>query len=178
MSQSMNRIVLIGSGGSGKSTLARQIGEKRKLQVWHLDQLFWNPGWVPTNKEEQRLTQQSLMEEERWIMDGNYNGTMDLRLEQADTIIFIDLPRVVCLYRVLKRNWQYRNRTRPDMAEGCEERLDLGFLKWVWSYPTKHRPVILKRLRNYAHEKTIIVLKSRKDVRLFFGFINERGGVI
>lgn len=53
------------------------------------------------------------------------------------------------------------------MAEGCEERLDLGFLKWVWSYPTKHRPVILNRLRNYAHEKTIIVLKSRKDVRLF-----------
>lgn len=172
--QSMDRVVLIGSGGSGKSTLARQMGKELNLKVWHLDQLFWNPGWVATEKEQQRATQRELVAGEKWIIDGNYNATMDIRLREADTIIFLDLSRFVCLFRVLKRRWQYPKKTRPDMGEGCEERIDFAFIRWVWSYPDKHRPTILERLSTYSDEKNIIILRSTKEVKRFLASVEQK----
>ena len=125
----MKRIILIGSGGSGKSTLARQLGDKLKLNVYHLDALFWKPNWVGVPKNEQIEVQNELVEKEEWIIDGNYGGTIDIRLKSADTIIFLDVHRTICVYRAFKRMLQYRNKTRPDMGAGCKERLDFGFLK-------------------------------------------------
>ncbi|NEY74216.1 DNA topology modulation protein, partial [Bacillus mesophilus] len=120
----MKKVVLIGSGGSGKSTLARQLGEKLKINVYHLDALFWKPNWVGVLKDEQRKVQNDLVNKEEWIIDGNYGGTMDIRLNAADTIILLDINRTICVYRAFKRMMQYRNKTRPDMGEGCEERID------------------------------------------------------
>lgn len=123
----MKKIALIGSGGSGKSTLARRLGEKLNIEVYHLNALFWKPNWMPTSKEEQRKVQYELVKKEEWIIDGNYNGTMDIRLNAVDTIIFVDISRVICIYRVFKRMIQYRGKSRPDMAEGVNERLDFLF---------------------------------------------------
>lgn len=97
---------------------------------------------------------------------------MDIRLNAADTIIFLDFPRIVCTYRVFKRMIQYRNKTRPDMAEGCEERFDLKFLKWVWDYPKTKRPGILKRLEELSKHKRVVILSSPKEARLFLEKIN------
>ncbi len=85
----MKKIVLIGSGGAGKSTLARQLGEVLKINVYHLDALFWKPNWVGVPKDDQRNIQNKLVEKEEWIIDGNYGGTMEIRLNAADTIIFL-----------------------------------------------------------------------------------------
>lgn len=169
----MKKIAIIGSGGSGKSTLARKLGELLHIEVFHLDALFWNPGWVGTSKQEQRVVQEELVEKETWIFDGNYGGTMDIRLNKADTIIFLDIPRTVCAYRVLKRWIQYRNKTRPDMGEGCEERISLEFLKWVWEYPKTKRPAILKKMDSFSKEKKVIILKSPKEVESFLHKIKE-----
>lgn len=163
----MKKIVLIGSGGSGKSTLARHLGEKLKIYVYHLDALFWKPNWVGVPKDEQRKVQNDLIKEEKWIIDGNYGGTMEIRLNAADTIIFLDIHRTICVYRAFKRIVKYRNRTRPDMGEGCEERFDLEFFKWIWEYPTTKRPVILKRLDQLSRDKKVIILKSPKEVQRF-----------
>ena len=127
----MKKVILIGSGASGKSTMARQLGEKLKIEVYHLDALFWQPNWVGVPKDEQRKVQNELVKKEEWIIDGNYGGTMEIRLNAADTIIFLDIHRVICVYRAFKRIVQYRNITRPDMGEGCEERFDLQFFKWI-----------------------------------------------
>ncbi|WP_210365410.1 DNA topology modulation protein [Bacillus sp. REN3] len=164
----MKKIVLIGSGGSGKSTLARQLGEKLKINVYHLDALFWKPNWVGVPKDEQRKVQNDLVNKEEWIIDGNYGGTIHIRLNAADTIIFLDINRTICVYRAFKRMVQYRNKTRPDMGEGCEERFDLDFFKWIWNYPKTKRPEILKRLHQLSKEKQVIILKSPKEVRQFF----------
>lgn len=129
----MKKIILIGSGGSGKSTLARQLGEKLKIKVYHLDALFWKPNWIGAPKDEQRKVQNDLVKEEEWIIDGNYGGTMDIRLNAADTIIFLDFPRIICVFRAFKRMVQYRNKIRPDMGEGCEERFSVEFFKWIWN---------------------------------------------
>ena len=122
------KIILIGSGGSGKSTLAKQLGNKLNIKVHHLDVLFWKPNWEGVPKEEQRTVQNELVKEDEWIIDGNYGGTMDIRMNAADTIIFLDIHRTICVYHAFKRVVQYRNKTRPDMGAGCEERFDLQFL--------------------------------------------------
>lgn len=163
----MQKILLIGSGGSGKSTLARELGTRLSIDVHHLDALLWKPNWTPATRQEQLATQSALIEHESWIIDGNYGGTLDFRLNAADTIIFLDLPRIVCTYRVLKRMLSYRGKTRPDMGSGCEERFDLKFLKWVWDYPKSQRPTVINRLQALPDDKQVIMLHSRTEVRNF-----------
>lgn len=107
------------------------------------------------------------MNKEEWIMDGNYGGTMDIRLNAADTIIFLDIHRTICIYRALKRMWQYRNKSRPDMAEGCKEKFDFDFYKWIWYYPKTKRPDIVKKLTQLSAHKKVIILKSPKEVKHF-----------
>ncbi|MGD6834539.1 DNA topology modulation protein [Sutcliffiella halmapala] len=163
----MKKIILIGSGGSGKSTLARQLGEKLEIKVYHLDALFWKPNWVGVPKEEQSKIQNDLVKGKKWIIDGNYGGTMDIRLNAADTIIFLDIHRTICVYRAFKRMLQYRNKIRPDMGKGCEERFDLDFLKWIWDYPKTKRPGILKMLEQSSKDKKVLIIKSPKEVQEF-----------
>src|SRR5207237_10728696 len=102
-----------------------------------------------------------------WVMDGNYGGTLALRLARADTVIFLDLPRAVCLWRVLRRQLRYRGQKRPDMAPGCPERMTWEFLRWIWSYPQTRRPAILTRLSALRSDQRAIVLTSPQMVRRF-----------
>ncbi len=99
----MKRVAIIGSGGAGKSTLAKRLGEVTGLPVIHLDQHFWNPHWTETPIPEWERRHETLLERERWVMDGNYGSTMNERLDAADTVIFLDMPRLFCVVRVLKR---------------------------------------------------------------------------
>ena len=162
----MRKIILIGSGGSGKSTLARAMGEKLGYPVNHLDTLLWRPNWEAVSREEQRQIQQTLISRDTWIIDGNYGGTLDLRIDAADTIIFLDLPRTLCLYRALKRTWLYRKTGRPDMAADCPEKLSFDFLKWIWRFPIDKRPKILSTL-TATSDKQVIHLTSRRAVKQF-----------
>lgn len=160
--------MIIGSGGAGKSTLARELGARLGIRVVHLDAHFWNPGWVPTPKADWLETQHELMRPETWIMDGNYGGTMDARLALADTAIFLDLPRLTCITRALVRRVQYHGRSRPDIAPGCPEKIDLEFLRWIWDFPRTKRPGILKKLEaTRATGTRVIHLRSMRDVTRF-----------
>lgn len=163
----MKKIMLIGSGGSGKSTLARRLGEGLKINVYHLDALFWKPNWVGVPKDEQIKVQEELVKKEEWIIDGNYGGTMDIRLTAAETIIFLDIPRTICVYRAFKRLIKHRSSPRLDMGEGCEERFSFEFFKWIWDYPKTKRPAILEKLEMLSKEKEVIILKSRREVEKY-----------
>ncbi|QXE02262.1 DNA topology modulation protein [Terribacillus sp. DMT04] len=163
----MNRIAIVGSSGSGKSVLARRLGEMLQVEVWHLDALLWKPDWVLTPREEQKQIQQELVSRDSWIIDGDYNSTLDIRLEAADTIIFLDMPRMICLYRVLKRRLMYHNRSRPDMQKGCKEKLDLALFRRVWQYRTSKRPVVLEKLELLAKDKRVILLNNSKEVKKY-----------
>jgi adenylate kinase family enzyme len=163
----MKKILVIGSGGAGKSTLSRQLGERLNLPVIHLDTHYWNAGWEPTPQDKWQQIVEHLMNQDTWIMDGNYSGTMNARLEAADTVIFLDMPRLLCLWRVFKRRWQYAGKTRPDMASDCPEQLNWEFLSWVWTYPSRRRSSILTRLATLPPDKTVIILRSPAEVRQF-----------
>lgn len=169
----MKKIILIGSGGAGKSTLAHTLGKLMNIDVYHLDSMFWKKGWVPISREELIQQQKQIFTKESWIIDGNYSSTLELRLEAADTIIFLNLPRIQCVYRVIKRRIQYHNRIRPDMGEGCKEKLDMEFLKWVWTFPKSKKPNILSKLRELANDKQVIILNSSAEVNKFLNQIEK-----
>jgi adenylate kinase family enzyme len=163
----MRKVLVIGPGGAGKSTLASQLGKLLEVEVLHLDKFYWQPGWVETEKAEWLSTVNALLSRDAWVMDGNYSGTLAARFEACDTVIFLDTPRVLCLWRVLKRALMYRKRSRPDMAEGCPEKLSWEFVLWIWNYPTRTRPKIIRMLESSPEEKKIIWLRSRSDVKRF-----------
>lgn len=127
------KIALIGYSGSGKSTLAAWLGDLYQIAPLYLDQLHWLPGWVeqvPAIEQEQLSSY--LKEHENWIIDGNYFSLMFAsRMAQADQIIFFDFPRFLCLKRCLRRYHQYRGRTRASITQGCEEKIDGEFLRWI-----------------------------------------------
>lgn len=165
---SAKRIAIIGCGGSGKSTLATRLGELLGLPVVHLDIHYWNPGWVPTPGDEWESEVESLISRECWIIDGNYGSTMGVRLAASDAVIFMDISRRVCLWRVIKRRFQNIGVSRPDMAPGCPERFLDGsffeFLKWIWDYPRVNRRPLLERLRELQATTTIITLRNSSEV--------------
>jgi adenylate kinase family enzyme len=163
----MKKVLVIGSAGAGKSTFARHLGTLLNIDVIHLDAPYWHPGWVETPRDEWRKVIEALLPRDAWIIDGNYSNTLELRLGACDTVIFLDIARLICLWRVLKRALLYRSRTRPDMAEGCRERLDFGFIRWVWHYQSRTRPWIIQILRESAQRKQVIWLRSQAEVKRF-----------
>lgn len=168
----MRRILVIGCSGAGKSTLARQLSAKLHIEVIHLDALFWNPGWVPTPKAEWREKVSRLCEKEQWIMDGNFSGTLSMRLQAADTVILFDFPRLLCLWGAFKRKFMYRGKTRPDMGAGCPEKIDAEFLKWIWNFNKNEKPQVAELLGNYKGK--VYVLKSRKDAEEFIDGVGQK----
>lgn len=163
----MRRVLVIGSGGAGKSVFARRLGARTGLPVIHLDATYWRAGWEPTPTDEWQNVVRGLVARDAWVMDGNYGGTLDARLAACDTVIFLDLPRVVCLWRVVRRWARHHGRTRPDMAPGCDEQLSLEFLRWIWGYPARQRPGIVRRLAMLSAEQRGVVLRSTADVERF-----------
>lgn len=166
----MERIIIIGCSGAGKSTLARQLGEKTGLPVIHLDALFWKPGWVESDRGEFDAKMLAELEKPRWIIDGNYARTLALRLEKCDGVIYLDFPRWVCILGVLKRVLTTYGTVRPDMPEGCPERFDWEFIKWVWNFNRNNREKIRAQLDALPGEK-VTVLKNRREVKRFLAQI-------
>lgn len=167
MNDPMTKIAIIGSGGCGKSTLARELGEILQLPVYHLDALHWKPGWVPTPEKEWDELMQELVAKDKWIIDGNYGRNMEIRLHAADTIIFLDYPTYIPLYRVLKRRVQYHGKSRPDMGEGCTEKIDWPFLKWIIHYRRDKRPEVLEKLNPLKASKRVLIFESPSELERF-----------
>jgi adenylate kinase family enzyme len=162
----MRKILVVGPGGAGKSVLARRLGERLGIEVVHLDKFYWRPGWVETPKDVWLRTVEGLAGRDAWIMDGNYSGTLGVRFAACDAVVFLDMPRSLCLRRMLKRILMYRKADRPDMAEGCRERFSLEFARWIWSYPRRSRPKVVRILESDPRKK-IIRLRSPEEVEKF-----------
>lgn len=162
----MERIVIIGCPGSGKSTLARELGEKQNLTVVHLDRLWWNRNWQNVSMEEFDERLNNALNLDSWIIDGNYSRTIPQRLPKCDTIIYLDFSRWECLLGVFQRILLYRGKVRPDMADGCPERFDWEFIKFVWNFNKNNRVMNYTYLAQAKHAEQI-VLKNRREVRAF-----------
>jgi adenylate kinase family enzyme len=157
------RILIIGSPGSGKSTLARALAARTGLPLHHLDQLYWQPGWVETPRPAFEARLATVTAEPRWIIDGNYSGTLAMRLAAADRVILLDLSPFRCAWRIVRRWLATRGRVRADMAPDCPERLDWGFLWYVLSFRLRVLPRVEAKLAGYAGE--LVWLGTPAEVR-------------
>jgi adenylate kinase family enzyme len=154
----MQRVLVIGPCGAGKSTLSVGLGRRLGLPVFHMDQLNWKPGWIESAPDELRARLDAVIAGERWLIDGTYGGTLIPRLERADTVVYLDYPIRLCVWRLLRRIWTWRGRTRPDMTKGCPERFDFGFLLYLLQWNSGPRVRTEQRLK--GHEAKVIRLFS------------------
>lgn len=175
----MRRVAIIGSPGSGKSTFARRLADITGIEVFHLDRIFWKPGWVETPRSEWIELQQRLVERPSWIIDGNYGATMDIRIQAADTVILLNFPRRVCLWRVAKRIFRFRGRTRPDMGEGCPDKIDVEFLRYIWRFRKREQDRIERRLDEAKTAgKQVICLKTRHEVGEYLASLESNSAIM
>lgn len=172
----MNRIAIIGSSGAGKSTLARDLGAILSIMVFHLDCYFWKPGWVERPKEERIEILQKLVQGAQWIIEGTYFTTADMRLKEADTIIFLDMPRKLCFQRVIQRYRRYLKdrQPRPDLPVGCPDKLGPLYCLKIVLFSLFGYRTIKQKLREIDPAK-IIRLHSPEEVEGFLNELKQRG---
>ena len=157
----MKKIIIIGCPGSGKSLLSRALHQKTGIPLYHLDMMYWNADKTTVEKSVFRQRLAAVLEKDRWIIDGNYGSTMEMRLAACDTVIFLDYPSEVCLDGVRSR----RGKPRSDMP-WVETEEDAEFIGFIKSYKEQERPKVLALLEKYG-DKAIFVFKSREEADAF-----------
>ena len=166
----MQRVLVIGISGAGKSTFARRLAERTGLPLIHLDREFWQPGWKITPEPEWRIKVAALVARDAWIIDGGYSASLDLRLPRADTVFWFDYPRGRCLRRIAWRIATTYGRVRPDLGEGCPEKIDWEFFRWVWNYPARSRPRVEAMLAEHMPDDArLVVVKHDADAQRVLG---------
>lgn len=170
-----NRVLVIGCSGGGKSTLSRKLSEKLDLPYVSMDRdFYWLPGWVKRPKAEGRALIAAKVAEDRWIMDGSGASSFDLRLPRTDLVIWVRVPRRVCLWGLVCRVASSFGRVRADIAPGCPEQLpDREFLSYIWNFERRVSPVIVQMLDRHAPEKPVLTLKSRRQMHALTESLQE-----
>src|SRR4029453_15560505 len=132
----MKRVLVMGSSGSGKSTFARRLSDMTGIPFVSLDALYWKPGWVASENAEFGQRVAEIARRPQWIMDGNFtnHGAGKLGRKTSDTVIWFDLPRSSCMFGIMRRTAGSYGQVRPEMAEGCPERLRFEFFSFFLAY--------------------------------------------
>lgn len=153
----MNKVIIIGCPGSGKSTFARKLAEKTGLPLHYLDMMYWNADKSTVSREifDQKLCE--VLEQDKWIIDGNYGSTIEMRMSACDTVFFLDFNVEVCLSGIKER----QGKPRPDMP-WIETEDDEEFLEFIKNYTTQSRPKVIELLEKY-NDKNIIIFKTRDE---------------
>ena len=162
----MEKIAIVGSPGAGKTTLARELGSLHKIKVFHLDRMFWQRDWKRKHRDVRIDILQKCAMEKQWIIEGTYINSSEARFKEASTIIFIDLPSLLCLYRIIKRHCIYRGLPRRDIPKGCTDELTPHRVFRILFFRLVERPK-LKRILGAYESKKVITFRSRKEIEDF-----------
>ena len=165
-----DRVLVDGLMGSGKSTFARALSARTGLPLIHLDVHYWNPGWQRPSDDEWRERQRTLLAGEAWIIDGNYNDTLALRLERAITVVFLDTPWWLCASRAFVRGLR---KPVGEMPEGCVDsvtrrlRDEWGGVGRIWRNRHLEPEYARSEILRQSSHVTLYVLRSRREERAF-----------
>ena len=158
----LNRIMIFGLPGSGKSTFAVKLAHKLKLPLHHLDKHYFVENWRERNKEEFFDVQQGIVEQNKWIIDGNAIGSLAMRYSRADLVLYFATSRPICFSRLIKRQF-FKDRTIQDRAPGCRERLPYHLVKYMWTFDRRVSP-LLSRLKEDYPDVLFYKIKSSHDL--------------
>lgn len=167
-----NNILVIGCAGAGKTTLCKLLHKQLKLPLIHLDRHYWLPNWQPPPAHSWQQQVKHLCLNKQWIMDGNYSNTIPIRMPYASCVIFLDMPRRLCLWRVIKRRFSFQyNRQRKDIPKHCQERINFKFYRWIWNYPKRSRKTNIALLHDFPG--LTLHLRSPQAVANFLQSLNS-----
>jgi len=153
----------MGCGGSGKSHLARSLGAALGITPVHLDALYYDADWKPLDKDTFAGLQHDLVAAPKWIIDGNYASTLPIRLQAADTVIFLDLPGWSCLWGILQR--RLRHGGGQHQAIGVYDRITWNFVRYILGYRRTMAPRVRALIASHAGDAEVIILRSRRAAR-------------
>jgi adenylate kinase family enzyme len=162
----MVKIAIVGPTGAGKTTLAKKLSSTYKIKAFHLDRLFWQRDWKKETRDNRIDILQQLIQEKQWIIEGTYIHSTELHLIAADTIIFLDVPSLVCLLRLIKRYCKGHGRPRRDIPEGCRDKLTMYRILKVLSFPLRERKTLTQKLSDFE-TKEIVWFRSKKEIEDF-----------
>jgi adenylate kinase family enzyme len=160
----MRRVLGMGCSGSGKTTFATALAARLGVPYVSLDALFWQPGWIESDKAQFAAKVVAAAEGEAWVIDGNYTSHGgDIRHSRADTLFWFDLPMPTCLAGALSRSIRGLGRVRPEMAPGCPERFDLAFYRYIWTYRDRQRPRLAAWLAGLRDDQRLLTFTARSE---------------
>jgi adenylate kinase family enzyme len=172
----MQRVLVMGSSGSGKSTFARRLSEIAGLPFVSLDAMYWKPGWVASDNAEFGQRVAEVARRPQWVMDGNFtsSGAGELRRRSTDTVIWFDLPRSSCMFGIMKRIAGSYGQVRPEMAEGCPEKFDFEFFRYVWAYRRQQRPKHLEYFGGLRSDQSLVSFTDRAQANEYLNEIARK----
>ncbi|EAC7537091.1 AAA family ATPase [Listeria monocytogenes] len=161
------KVLIIGPNGAGKSTFATELGKHYDFEVCNLDKLFWQENWNAVAKADFEDKVDNIMSsKKKYIIDGDYFFNLDKRLEHADLVIWIKIPLFLCVANIIKRRFKYMTNVRPDVTEGCDEKLNLSFLLYALKY-NKRSGKQTKELLDNVYDKELFVIDSYKKLKSY-----------
>ena len=157
------KAIVIGCPGSGKTTFANKLTDKTRTELFYLDKIWHLPDKTNVSREEFDRKLAEILEKPEWIIDGNYQRTLETRIKACDTVFFFDLPTEICIQGAIERI----GKSRPEMP-WIETELDPEFREQIETFSTKERPQIYDLLERYGQGREIIIFKSRAEADEFF----------
>lgn len=157
------RIALIGCGGSGKTYLSKKLGEHFRAPVTHLDAVYYDSEWNTLDKDKFAAIQEELVAAPSWVIEGNYAGTLPIRLRAADVVIFLDIPPAVCLWGIAQRRLRYGGGQND--STGVYDRVTWNFIRYVWGYRKSMAPRVRALISEHTAHATVHTVTSRRQAR-------------
>ncbi|MFE0460205.1 topology modulation protein [Kitasatospora sp. NPDC058965] len=158
----MNKVAIVGCSGSGKSHLARELGALLDAPVSHLDAVFYDDEWNELPKEKFAQAQQELVAAPNWVIDGNYNSTLPIRLAACDTVVLMDVSTAACLWGLVSRQLRHGSGHK---GNGVHNRIHWGLIKYVLGYRRSMRPRVLAKIHEHGGHADVVLLTSRRHAR-------------
>lgn len=161
MNGEFKRIMIFGRPGSGKSTFAHQLSLRTGTPLYHLDKFFFVSNWAERDTEEFMQMQMEIINSKTWIIDGNSLGSLELRWQAADLVLYFNFNKFICLYRLIKR-LLIKSKHIDDRADNCPEKLRFKLIKYMWHFENRVQDKIKQYKKTYPTTSFVEITNSKQ----------------